>query len=94
MTPFPEKSKIMKFDRNWTHIALPGLRLKRFESLRCYEANGTPPDPPKLPQKFQTPAKIQWTPPANVYTIFFRQPSLSPQVFPGSIDTHIDSIAI
>ena len=53
MTLLPEKSKIMNIDRNWTHIALPGLIIKRFESLRCYEANGTPPDPQNYPRKLK-----------------------------------------
>ena len=45
MTTFLKIMKIMKIDWKWTHIRLLGLRIKDFESQRCYQSNGTPPDP-------------------------------------------------
>ena len=53
MTTFLEMSKIMNIDRNWPHIRLFGLRIKRFESQRCYQSTGTPPDPPNCHIKFK-----------------------------------------
>ena len=67
MTPFPKRSKIMKNGRNWTHIALPGLRIKHFESQGCQEANGSPPDPKnysrrcKIQQKSKGPHRKKCT---------------------------------
>ena len=43
----------MKIGRNWTHIRRIGLRIKDFESQRCYQSNGAPPDPQNCHIKFK-----------------------------------------
>ena len=53
MTTFPKIAKIMNNDRNRTHIRRIGLRIKHFESPRCYESNGTTADPPNCHIKFK-----------------------------------------
>ena len=58
MTTFLKKLKIMKIDWNWTHIRLLGLRIKDFKSQRCYESNGTPPDPENCHIKFEIDDKF------------------------------------
>ena len=57
MTTVLDLLKIMKIDRNWTHIGLYGLRIKRFESPRCYDSNGTPPDSQNCRIKFKIQQK-------------------------------------
>ena len=57
MQAFLEMSNIRNIDRNWTHIGLYGLRIKRFESTRCYQSNGTPPDPQNSHIKFKIEQK-------------------------------------
>ena len=53
-------SKIMKIGRHWTHIRLLGLRIKDFESQRCYEANGTTGKPQNCHIKFKIGQKSNW----------------------------------
>ena len=77
LTTFAKNQIMMNIDLTWTHIRLLGLRIKHVEPPRCYESNGTPPDPPKLPYKIQNPEKIQPTPLGKVYTNLFRQPYVS-----------------
>ena len=50
---FSRITNLMKVGRNSTHIRLLGLRIKRFESQRCYQSNGTPPDPQNCHIKFK-----------------------------------------
>ena len=50
--------KIMKNDRKWTHIQRLRLRIKRFESQRCYLSNGTTADPQNSHRKFKIDQKI------------------------------------
>ena len=52
-TTFLKKSEIMKIDRNWTHIRRIGLRIKPFETRRCYESDGTPLEPQNCHPKFK-----------------------------------------
>ena len=53
MTTFLTITNFMKIDRNWTHIRRIGLRIKRFESPSCYQANGTTGDPENCYIKFK-----------------------------------------
>ena len=53
MTTFLNRSKLIEIDSKWTHIGLYGLRLKRFESTRCDQSNGTTPVPPNCHRKFK-----------------------------------------
>ena len=53
MTTFLENVKVMIIGRNWPHIGLYRLRIKRFESQRCYQSNGTSPDPQNYNIKFK-----------------------------------------
>ena len=64
---------IIIMNRSWIHIRRIGLRIKHFESTRCYQSNGTPPVPRKQPYQIQNRSKIQLIPPAKVYTKLFRQ---------------------
>ena len=64
---FLKVAKIMKIDRNWTHIRLLGLRTKDFESTSRYQSNGTPPDPQnshiksKIDEKSNEPHRPKYT---------------------------------
>ena len=58
MTTFLKKSKIMNIGRNCTHMRRIGLRIKPFESARCYQSNGTPPDPQNCHRKFKIDQQI------------------------------------
>ena len=71
---FLKSREFHKNDRNWTHIRRIGLRIKRFESPRCYQSNRTPPVPPKQPCTMQNRLKIHWTQPTRLSTKFGHQP--------------------
>ena len=48
-----KSSKSMKKHRIWTRIRLSGLIIKPFETERCNESNGTPPEPQNCHIKFK-----------------------------------------
>ena len=57
-TTFLKISKIINIGRIWTHIRRIGLRIKDFESQRCYQANGTTGNPQNSHIKFKIDQKI------------------------------------
>ena len=70
MTTFVKKSKIMEISWNWTHIRLFGLRIKHFESPRCYKSNGTSPEPQNCHMKFKIDKKSQDPTDPTVHSIW------------------------
>ena len=74
VTTFLKITKIMKIGRNWTHIRRIGLRIKDFESQRCYQANGTMGDPQNSHIKSKIKQKSNGPHRGKVYTKLFRQP--------------------
>ena len=53
MPTFLKIQSLMNINRNWTHMRFLGLRIKHFESQRCYQANGTTGDPQNSKIKFK-----------------------------------------